>query len=136
MKGSRGPSNTVTSIFYFKIMEKCYFDKIREQVRLSVKELLNPEKNGSEVTIGNIKLKFYMSDDPDRPLPAHIKYNPLNYTIEVSKYGRCLDLFSVCFYAQDHWGLISKPWIYDFTNDIASVVIDNIDIKYLVTMDI
>ena len=58
MKGSRALSNTITSIFYFKIMEKCYFDKIREQVRLSVKELLNPEKNGSEVTIGNIKLKF------------------------------------------------------------------------------
>lgn len=116
-------------------MEKCYFDKIRQQVRLSVKELLNPKKNGSEVTIGDIKLKFYISDDPDKPLPPHIKYSPLNYTIEVSKYGRCLGLFSVCFYALDYWGLISKPWIYDFTNDIASVVIDNIDIKYLVTMD-
>ena len=80
-------------------MEKCYFDKIREQVRLSVKELLNLEKNGSEVTIGNIKLKFYMSDEPYKPLPAHIKYTPLHYTIEVSKYGRCLDLFSLYFYA-------------------------------------
>ena len=115
--------------------KKCYFDKIRQQVRLSVKELLNPEKNGSEVTIGDIKLKFYISDDPDKPLPPHIKYSPLNYTIEVSKYGRFLDMFSVCFYALDYWGLISKPWIYDFTNDIASVVIDNIDIKYLVKMD-
>ena len=116
-------------------MEKCYFDKIRQQVRLAVQKLFNPEKNGSEVTIGDIKLKFYMSDDPDRPLPAYLKYNPLNYILEVSKSGRYLDSFSVLYYALDYWGLITKPWIYDYTNDITSLVMNNIDITYLVNMD-
>lgn len=112
-----------------------YFNKIRQQVRLAVKKLINPTMIGSDVTIGDIKLKLYIPDDPDKPLPANIKFNPLCYCIEVSKYGRVLGDFNVVFYAWDYWRLITEPWIYDFTNDITRVVMNNIDIKYLMDMD-
>lgn len=104
---------------------KCYLDKIRNQVRLDVEEMFKHPKDGTEFQIGNIRLKFVLTDK---------KNDPLNYVIEVYEYGRYLESFRVFWYAWTYWELISKPWIHDYTNDIAYLVMDNIDIDELVKL--
>ena len=110
-------------------MDKKYFDRIRQEVRFAVQELFKHPVNGTVSEIGNIKLKFVLPD-----IEGNFKFDPINYTIEVYYYGRYLESFSVIFYAGTHWGLISEPWLYDYINDIAHLVMDNIDIDRLVNI--
>ena len=110
-------------------MDKKYYDRIRQTVRITVQELFKHPVDGTESKIGNIKLKFVLPD-----IEGH-RYNPLDYIIEVYNYDhQYLESFPVFLYALNYWRLISEPWIYDYINDIAHLVMDNIDIDCLVNI--
>lgn len=99
-------------------------DHIRNQVLSAVQILFKQHNDGSVVYINNITLKF-----KSVMVNTERANDPIHYTIEVWKNKKTyIDTFYVLpGYVIDYWELISKPWIYDFVNDITDLVMDNIE---------
>lgn len=99
-------------------------DYIRNQVRSAVQVLFKHHNEGSVVYINNITLKFKSA-----MINTECANDPAYYTIEVWKNLKTyIDTFYVLpNYVIDYWELISKPWIYDFVNDITNLVMNNIE---------
>lgn len=101
-------------------------NQVRNQVRGAVKELFDHNSDGYSLKLENdFILKFNRNRYKDEPL-----INPFDVSIEVWKGKNVyIDTFCVVFYAGDYWGLISEPWICDFTNDIVDCIIKNQNIE-------